>query len=235
MRKTIQLFLTGFFFLGILSCKHETSNTEETTLSDYDKKLADSLNIDLSIMTELKQHTSAGLEPFHYSLSKLLNADNTETELDPIKLNGLVFKETPENTQNLIHDLQANFKAKGYYLFTVEQNFGIGGNKDVMAILKTTDQYEVIKRIKTDGINYDIDTDSLIKIVKQFDSKYSLSLTGTSGDWCDFKINKEPADWLVLAKEAYAVCPDIVDQGTGTIEALADELKRTKKLYFWWD
>lgn len=235
MRKTIQLFLASFAFLGILSCNRETSNTEETTLSNYDKKLADSLKIDLSIIKELKQHTTAGLEPFHYSLSKQLNADHTEIEIDPIKLNGLVFKETPENTQTLINELQAGFKAKGYYLFTVEQNFGIGGNKDVMAILKTTDQYEVIKQIKTDGINYDIDTDSLINIVKGFDSKYSLSLTGTSGDWCEFKINKEPADWLAFAKEAYAVCPDIVDQGTGTVEALADELKRTKKLYFWWD
>ncbi|MES2132994.1 MAG: DUF4253 domain-containing protein [Bacteroidota bacterium] len=235
MKQTLKLFLITSVFLGALSCNHETKLQSEAGLSGYDKKLADSLKIDSTIIMELKQHTTASLEPFHYSLSKQFNADHTETELDPIRLNGLVFKEAPARTETLMNELQANFKAKGYFLFKVEQNFGIGGNKDVMAILKTTDQYEVIKQIKTDGINYNIDTDSLIKIVKQFDSKYSLSLTGTSGDWCEFKINKEPADWMVFAKEAYAVCPDIVDQGTGTVEALADELKKSKKLYFWWD
>ena len=235
MKQTLKLFLATAVFLGALSCNRETKLMGESGLSGHDKKLADSLKIDSTIIMELKQHTTAILEPFHYSLSKQFNPDHTETELDPIRLNGLVFKETPEHTETLMNELQAGFKAKGYFLFKVEQNFGIGGNKDVMAILKTTDQYEVIKKIKTDGINYDIDTDSLIKIVKQFDSKYSLSLTGTSGDWCEFKINKEPADWMVFAKEAYAVCPDIVDQGTGTVEALADELKRNKKLYFWWD
>jgi hypothetical protein len=61
------------------------------------------------------------------------------------------------------------------------------------------------------------------------------SLVGASGDWCEFKIEKEPADWMVFANEAYAVCPDIVDQGTGSVEALAEEMKNTRRLYFWWD
>jgi hypothetical protein len=26
-----------------------------------------------------------------------------------------------------------------------------------------------------------------------------------------------------------------VEQGTGSVEALADEMKKTKRLYFWWD
>jgi hypothetical protein len=42
-------------------------------------------------------------------------------------------------------------------------------------------------------------------------------------------------DWMILAKEAYKVCPDIVDQGTRTVAKLAQEMKRTKRLYFWWD
>jgi hypothetical protein len=38
---------------------------------------------------------------------------------------------------------------------------------------------------------------------------------------------------LTLAKEAYKVCPDIVEQGANTVEALATEMKRTGRLYFW--
>jgi hypothetical protein len=92
-----------------------------------------------------------------------------------------------------------------------------------------------LKQVETDGINYDITNDSLIKIVKKFDEKYSLELIGASGDWCDFYVNSEPKDWNEFAKEVYKVCPDVVDQGAGTVEALADEMKKTKRLYFWWD
>jgi hypothetical protein len=43
---------------------------------------------------------------------------------------------------------------------------------------------------------------------------------------------KKPA---ALAKRMYDFCPDIVDQGVGDVKELAAELKRTGKLYFWWD
>jgi hypothetical protein len=104
-----------------------------------------------------------------------------------------------------------------------------------MAILNTTDKFEILRQIKTDGINYDIDNDSLVKLIRIFDDKYSLDLIGAGGDWCQFTIQKKPDDWMKIAKEAYAVCPDIVDQGTGTVEELANEMKRTNRLYFWWD
>lgn len=38
-----------------------------------------------------------------------------------------------------------------------------------------------------------------------------------------------------LAMEQYAFCCDIVDQGVGTVGALADTLAKSSKWYFWWD
>lgn len=75
----------------------------------------------------------------------------------------------------------------------------------------------------------------LITIIKDFDKKYSLELIGASGDWCEFIIHNEPGSWNEFAKEVYTVCPDVVDQGAGDIEKLANEMKRTRRLYFWWD
>jgi hypothetical protein len=229
--KTIILF---FIILLAASCGSQSTKSKDN-LSQNERHLCDSLKIDTTIVADLRQHSAAILEPFHYSLGRQINTDGTETELDPIHLQGLVFKETAENTENLLEKLQGNFKTKGYSLFTIDRNYGISDKPDAMAILKTTDKYEILSQIKTDGINYDIDTDSLIKIIRTFDNKYSLDLVGASGDWCEFKIEKEPADWLTFAKEAYEVCPDIVDQGSGSVEALADEMKKTKRLYFWWD
>lgn len=38
-----------------------------------------------------------------------------------------------------------------------------------------------------------------------------------------------------LAEQMYEFCPDIVDQGVGTVEKLARELKSSGRLFFWWD
>lgn len=43
------------------------------------------------------------------------------------------------------------------------------------------------------------------------------------------------ADPKALAKRMYAFCPDIVDQGCGTVGRLAKELVKTQRFFFWWD
>ena len=42
-------------------------------------------------------------------------------------------------------------------------------------------------------------------------------------------------DALALAYEQYAYCSDIVDQGAGTLEALAAVLVHASVWFFWWD
>ena len=229
------LWLAVTFIAACNTPVKQESDQKPSLLSGIERKYCDSLKIDTNIIIQLRQSTSAAVEPFHYSLSKSYHEDGTAEELDPIYLPGLVFKEPMENTDRVREKLYRSLRDKGYSIFTLENNFGIQGEKDVMAILKTTDKYEILRQVKTDGINYDIDTDSLVKIIRIFDDKYSLDLIGASGEWCEFMITKEPADWMTLAQEAYEVCPDIVDQGTGTVEALAIELKQNKRLYFWWD
>jgi hypothetical protein len=228
--KIILIFITSL----ILGCSTQASQNK-AVLSKEEKHYCDSLKIDSSLLVELRPFTLSSFEPFHYSLAKKVNADGTWEEVDPIHLQGLVFNEVTAKTEIILNSLHKNFLDKGYSIFCLERNFGISGKPDVMGILKTTDQFEVLKQVRTDAANYDIDTDSLIKIMRVFDKKYLLDLIGASGDWCEFIINKEPNDWLVFAKEAYKACPDIVDQGSGTVEALADEMKKTKRLYFWWD
>jgi uncharacterized protein DUF4253 len=117
----------------------------------------------------------------------------------------------------------------------LENHFGIKNEPDIIGVLKTTDKYEILKKVDTNGINWDIDNDSLLKIIRTFDVKYDLQLIAANGESCEFVIRKNPTDWLEFAKEVYKVCPDVVDQGTGTVESLANEMKISNRLYFWWD
>jgi hypothetical protein len=43
------------------------------------------------------------------------------------------------------------------------------------------------------------------------------------------------ADIAKLPAEVEALCPDVVSQGTGTVDALAHEVRSSGTLYCWWD
>jgi len=226
------IFLLAIILTAALSCGLPTGNGYALTKDE--KNICDTLNIDTTIIKDIRAFNSNKIEPFHYSLSKIVTKD-TMIEADPIFLKGLVLSETNAKSYDLVFSLKDKFKKKGYSIFVLEDNFGLDGKLDNIAVLQTINKYTVLKQIATDGINYDITNDSLISIVKKFDAKYSLELIGASGDWCEFIIHNDPENWVQFAEEVYKVCPDVVDQGAGTVQDLAAEMKKTKRLYFWWD
>jgi len=238
MQKLLLFFSTVLLTLT-LSCNSQTIENQKQTIENYkltesEKTICDTLQIDTTIVEDIRKYNLNKIEPFRYSLSKIIQKD-TEIEADPIFLKGLVFSEQNSKSYDLVFALKDKLRQKGYSIFLLENNFNIDNKLDDIGVLKTTDKYTVLKQIATDGINYDITNDSLISIIKNFDKKYSLELIGASGDWCEFIIHSEPKNWKQFAEEVYKVCPDVVDQGTETVQALAEEMKKTKRLYFWWD
>jgi len=233
MKQRIQFLLYIITFALVISCGSKKSS-QEYRLTGSEKSICDTLQLDTTLIGEIRKYNTNEIEPFHYSLSKMYK-DGQETELDPIRLRGLVFGETHAKSYDLVFTLKDHFIKKGYTIFLLEDHFDIDKKLDKIGVLKTADKYSVLKQIATDGANYGITNDSLITIIRQFDAKHSLELVGAAGDWCGFVIHNEPGDWKAFAKEVYKVCPDVVDQGTGTVDALADEMRHTKRLYFWWD
>lgn len=229
--RTLGLFL---LLVVCLSCESKKEG-EGSSLTERENLLCDSMRFDRSILSEIRKFTPAAVEAFHYSLYTEGDSLGEERELAPIYMPGFVFEETEINTEKVLEELHDPLKAKGYYLFVLERNYGIAGQKDMMAILKTTDQFEVLKHIETNGINYDIDNDSVVSIMRDLDKKYQFDLIGANGEWCEFTIKSEDVDWKKLAEDAYRVCPDLIDQGEGSLEDLVTSMQQTKRLYFWWD
>jgi Domain of unknown function (DUF4253) len=231
MRRFIPIII--FSLTLAFGCNSQTTITKPI-LTDRERYLCDSLKIDTTIVLGVRTQTDSSLTQFPMNLEMVLNKD-IDADSNRKQFPGLIFNATNANADNIVVNLYKDFQKKGYTIFFLDRNFGINNKPDILGILKTTDKYQILRQVQTDGINWEIDNDSLLNLVKKFDKKYSLDLVGASGDWCEFIINKEPQNWLTLAKEAYKVCPDIVDQGSGTVEKLAAEMKQTKRLYFWWD
>lgn len=233
MTQKINLLFTVIISTLALSCKSQTVSKEYILTKD-EKVICDTLQIDSTIIKDIREFNRNKIEPFHYSPSKIITKDS-DIEEESIYLKGILFFEDESRSYDLVFYLKDKFREKGYTIFRWEDIFSVSSGGNNVAVLKTTDKYNVLKQIQTDGINYGITNDSLISIIRTFDNKYSLELIGASGEWCEFVIHREPKDWIQFAKEVYKVCPDVVDQGTNTIEALAEEMKRTKVLYLWWD
>lgn len=236
----MRVVFASVILLLIVACascgsKPSGENVKKTyTLTAGEKQLCDSLNIDTALIVLLREETSAKLGVFIPDPIWVVMDDGSTAEM-PSNLAAIYFEANVNAAKKIIDELSEEFQAKGHTIYVCEENFGIDNVPDKVAIVPTTDKYAILQETGTDGINYDIDNDSLLKIIRVFDQKYDLTLIGANYDWCEFTFEKEPTNWLDMAEECYAVCPDIVDQGTGSVDELAEELKRTKTLYFWWD
>jgi hypothetical protein len=75
----------------------------------------------------------------------------------------------------------------------------------------------------------------VIAKLKEWQQKYPFTIAGAGLDWVEVKFAASPADPEAFAHEVYRFCPDIVDQGSGSVSELAGEINNTRTLFLWWD
>ena len=121
----------------------------------------------------------------------------------------------------------------GYQVFIHHRGFGF--EPDRLAILKDTDPFAIVKLSRTDGINYDIEHEAVLARLQEWHARYGLDILGADLDWVEAEFVNPPSDMQTFALEVFEFCPDVVHQGTGSVEALAKEMRSSNTLYLWWD
>jgi len=152
-----------------------------------------------------------------------------------VRTTGVVVPAEAKRAEALVAVAQDRFLAQGFYLFRVAQHFGINGHPDTLALYPSRDRYAILRLVGTNGANYDIGPDSIVAWLTALEREQPFVLTGIGFDWVSGRFRTPLADPDGLAQRFNAFCPDIVTQGTGTVAALARELKRSGELYCWWD
>ena len=158
----------------------------------------------------------------------IAEADNEEVK------GGVSFDVPPDKIEAILRQTHTDFLAKGVYLFRYDQSFRIGGKPDRIGLLPTTDKYAVMAAMETNGDNYEIGPSGVIAWMKELEAEQPFVLTGIGFDYMEGHFTTPVKDPGGLAIRMYQFCPDIVDQGVGTVEKLAAELQNGS-LYFWWD
>lgn len=148
---------------------------------------------------------------------------------------GFVVAVRAARAEGLVARAQQRFLDRGFYLFRSEQHFGIRNEPDRVALFPRVDPFEILRLVGTNGANYGIGSDSIVAWLRALGRDQPFVLTGIGFDWIEGRFTTDLRDPATLARRFYSFCPDIVDQGTETMTALVDELRRSRQLYCWWD
>lgn len=147
---------------------------------------------------------------------------------------GVAFAVPFEQANASLRDWTEDYLDDSAYVFRYETNFDIRKDPDIVVLLPTSDKFAVLRAAGTSGPNYDITNADIIRWLREFDREQPFLLTEAGMDYFAGWLNDPPDDSLPLAKRFYRLCPDIVEQGTGTVEALAEEME-SGSLFCWWD
>lgn len=96
-------------------------------------------------------------------------------------------------------------------------------------------QFDILRIAASDAVNFDKGTEDLVKQIQAWDTAYGVDIFQAETDTIQLRLTKIPADLKRFAEEVYEFCPDIVDQGVGSVDQLAKDIGATGKLLLWWD
>lgn len=151
------------------------------------------------------------------------------------RMRGVMSEARSEKSWEIVNALAPELRKRGILIFVCEENFNFGGQPNKIAMIKSSDQYDVIRMMKTQAIDLGLDNAAMIAKIKEWDGQTGLIITGAGPDWIQANFIKQPENMRNFAKEVYKFCQDVVEQGAGTIDNLGTEMARTNVLYLWWD
>lgn len=192
-------------------------------LSEEERALAIKVGFPEAVLLEAKRHA---VEP-------IIQLNGTDEDFDSVPVNGVAIAVSGDKARGALDALRSALAPQGYFAFRYESHFGYGPDK--LAILKTTDQFDALRTMKTNGVNYDIAPAQVIERLLDWHRRYGLAIYGAGMDFIEATFIEQPHDMRAFAEEVYEFCPDVVDQGAESVEALAEEMKRENTLYLWWD
>ncbi len=103
-----------------------------------------------------------------------------------------------------------------------------------IAVLATDDLFEAMAAIRPAGPNYGVSAKDFLRWAIHVHRAHPFRLTYLHYDLVQGDFLQDLPDPMLMAERIYDICPDSVEQGHETVEALAASLAE-RHLFLWWD
>jgi hypothetical protein len=110
--------------------------------------------------------------------------------------------------------------------------------KVYIVLVPTDDPTTVPAHLRWGGWNACPAPEYHVAALRHWRDRYGAELVGLQMDTLNLRVSRKPAsrgEALELARVQHAYCNDIIDQGAGSLSALAAELMAHDWWFFWWD
>jgi hypothetical protein len=138
-------------------------------------------------------------------------------------------------------ELRINLVPKGYYPYILEFN-NKPPLKDKIGIIKTNDEFDILRFHGTNGANHGVDTNDIIVRLKDWKQKFGLYIAGANDDWVMFRLEKLPENLDEFVLELDKFCPDLIAQDyhsehgrDWSLFTVRSKIYYQKIVRLWWD
>lgn len=224
----INLLLTFLLPVCLVSAQPRTM----LSLSPSEVALAQNIGFSTEVMLLLRMKTDAPFQHFFVEDGPIWVNDSVVGHADRF-VDGLLVDVSFGLADSILYELSDLFWERGYHVFRTVDNFGNG--PDQLGILQTNDPFEVLQVVGTEGLNYGYDQMWVMAYARKIFQKHPFHISGAGREWMEAMLLEPPSDYLEFARELASTCPDLVEDGTGTVEQLAQEIQESGLFYLWWD
>ncbi len=191
-------------------------------LSEDESLLAEKISFDRNILEIIKQsgHRIEALTGINQSGNEII-------------VSGLSFVATEHQSSKFMQKYSNKIQALGYQLFRQERGYGY--TRDRLAIIKSSNMYDILRIRKTHAYTDNLSTEKIITKLKHWDKQYGLSIIGAGYNWLNLKLDRLPESLPLFADEVLAFCPDVLSFSAGTVTQLQQEIKADRMLFLRWN
>ncbi len=132
--------------------------------------------------------------------------------------------------KKIVADLQEQLLQQGAYLLHTRDMTDEGG--DAVALFPTTNIYEVLAALQTEGPNSEVYNRDLIHWLRALE--VPLRITGAGHDFLFGRFTAPIPDPAALMRSIARICPD-AGEDPASLRAQAKRLADTRELFLWWD
>jgi hypothetical protein len=104
-----------------------------------------------------------------------------------------------------------------------------------IVVAEGTTQFDILRVARSDAVNYGMGTEDLVRKPQVYDKAFGIDILHAETDTIEFDLVGNPRSFPEFAADLYTFCPDIVDQGVGTVADLEEQIVVTGRVFLWWD